>query len=241
MPALLRQFARHLHEYLFSTDWVERLQAWVTLLLQLALLGLTAGALVEGRWLVAFAAAAVLLLTFLPAVIEHEFHLRLPVEFTFLNALFLYAAFGLGEVRQFYERFWWWDLMLHSVSAVVLGWIGFLSVYVVYHGRRLRIAPFYVAAGSFGFAVTLGTLWEIFEYLMDHFFGFNMQKSGLDDTMTDLIVDAGGALLAAWSGYHYIKNGDSLIAERLIRRFVARNPRLFPPRRRQRPRRRRRR
>jgi hypothetical protein len=48
--------------------------------------------------------------------------------------------------------------------------------------------------------------------------------------MTDLIVDAAGAFLAAWMGYHYVKGGDSLIADRLVRRFVARNPRLFPPR-----------
>lgn len=237
MTDLLRAFPAYLRHYLFSSNWTERLQAWITVSLQLALVGLCAGALWGGNGLVAFGAAAVLLLTFLPAVVEREFALRLPVEFTFVNTLFLYAAFGLGEVQEFYRRFWWWDLMLHAISAVVLGWIGFLIVYVVYHGRRLRIPPFYVAASSFGFAVTLGVLWEIFEYLMDHFFGFNMQKSGLDDTMTDLMVDAGGALLAAWGGYHYVKNGDSLIAERLIRRFVNANPRLFRQRRR-RPRRR---
>ena len=63
---------------------------------------------------------------------------------------------------------------------------------------------------------------------MDFSFGFNMQKSGLVDTMTDLMVDAAGGLVAAWLGYHYVKDGDSHIADRLVRRLLAKNPGLFP-------------
>ena len=70
---------------------------------------------------------------------------------------------------------------------------------------------------SFGFAVTIGTLWEIFEFLMDWFFGFNMQKSGLVDTMTDLLINAIGAAIAAAIGYFYVYKEDSLLARRLIR------------------------
>lgn len=213
--------------WLLAGDWTERVQRWLVLLLQLAIAGVFAGALVEGQWLVAFTAAVVLLLTFMPAIIERHLRVQLPVEFTLVNCVFLYAAFGLGEVRQFYHRFWWWDLLLHSVSALVIGLIGFLLVYVFYMTHRIRMGPFYVALVSFGFAVTLGTLWEIFEFAMDWFFGFNMQKSGLVDTMTDLMVDAGGGLVAALIGYRYVKDGDSLVGERLIRRFVLKNPQLF--------------
>lgn len=208
-------------------DRAERIQIWAAIVLQLAILGVLAGALAEGRWLLAFTAAVVFILTFLPAAIGRSFALQVPVEFTFLNALFLYASFGLGEVREFYHRFWWWDLMLHSASAFVMGLIGFLLAYTFMRTRRLQAAPFYVALVSFGFAVTLGSLWEIFEYLMDLGFGFNMQKSGIDDTMTDLMVNALGALLAAWLGYHYVKNGDSRLADRVVRRILAKNPRLF--------------
>jgi len=62
---------------------------------------------------------------------------------------------------------------------------------------------------------------------MDWFFGFNMQKSGLIDTMTDLLVNIAGAVLAALIGYTYVKGGDSLIADRIIRHFVKKNPRFF--------------
>lgn len=216
-----------LRNWILPTDWAERLQLWLALLLQLAIVGVLIGALVEKQWLVAFTAVIVLALTYLPAIIARQLAVQLPIELTLINCLFLYAAFGLGEVRSFYQRFWWWDLLLHSFSALVMGLVGFLLVYVFYNSRRIRMRPGYVALVSFGFAVTIGTLWEIFEFLMDWGFGFNMQKSGLNDTMTDLMVDSAGGLAAAWIGYHYVRGGDSLIADRLIRRFVAKNPRLF--------------
>lgn len=216
----------------FRAEWfegnrAERIQLWLSAVLQLAIFGLIVGALAEEQWQVAFAAAVVLALTFLPALIERQLAVQLPVEFTLFTCIFLYAAFALGEVGRFYQRFWWWDLLLHSISAMVLGVVGFLLVYVFYMTHRIRVAPVYVALFSFGFAVTLGTLWEIFEFAMDHLFGFGMQKSGLVDTMTDLMVDAIGALIAAVFGYQYVKGGDSLLVDRITRRFVAKNPDLF--------------
>lgn len=208
-------------------DRVERIQLGISLLLQLAILGLIVGSLLRQQWSIAFTGTVVLTLTFVPAIIERQLKVRLPVEFTLVTCVFLYASFGLGEVRYFYHRFWWWDLMLHSFSALVMGLIGFLLIYVFYMTNRIRLAPVYVAMASFGFAVTVGTLWEVFEFLMDWFFGFNMQKSGLDDTMTDLLVNIVGAVLAALIGYTYVKGGDSLIADRITRHFVAKNPHLF--------------
>lgn len=219
-----------LREHWFPPDWADRIQLWAAHLLQFAILGVLIGTLMEERWLVAFTAAGALSLTFLPAIIDRQLHVHLPIEFTFATCLFLYAAFGLGEVSRFYDRFWWWDILLHSFSALVMGLIGFLLVYVFYSTHRIRMAPIYVAVVSFGFAVTVGVIWEIFEYIMDLGFDLNMQKSGLPDTMMDLTMDALGGLVAAWIGYHYVKDGDSLIADRLVRRLVARNPRLFQQR-----------
>lgn len=209
-----------------SADWPDRLQLGMAWLLQLAILGVLISSLVENRWLVAFTAAGVFVLTFLPSIIERQLKVQLPVEFTLVTCVFLYASFGLGEVGEFYRKFWWWDLLLHSFSAMVMGLIGFLTIYVFYYTHRVQMAPVYVAVVSFGFAVTVGTLWEIFEFLMDLGFGFNMQKSGLVDTMTDLMVDALGGVVAAAIGYRYVKRGGA-IADRLLRRFVARNPGLF--------------
>ncbi len=216
-----------LRGWLWPAEWADRLQVWLALVLQVAILLVLLSAIQQQRWLLAFTAAVIFGLTFFPAVVARQLRVRLPIEFTLINCLFLYAAFALGEVRDFYQRFWWWDILLHSVSALMFGLIGFLLVYVFYSSQRVRMAPVYVALFSFVFALSVGTVWEIFEFLMDLGFGLNMQKSGLVDTMTDLMVDAGGAAIAAWIGYHYVRGGDSLLGDRIIRRFVNNNPRLF--------------
>ncbi len=213
--------------WLFPDDWAERVQTWLSILLQFALASILVAALIDQQYNIVFMASLVLALTFLPALVERQLGVHLPIEFTLINCLMLYAAFALGEISDFYERFWWWDLMLHSFSALVMGLIGFLFVYVFYRTRRIQIPPFYVAVTSFGFAITVGTLWEIFEFSMDWSFKINMQKSGLVDTMTDLMVNATGSFVAALIGYHYVKDGDSLLADRLVKHFIAKNPKLF--------------
>jgi len=206
---------------------VAKIELAISVALQLALLWVVISALFHNRWEVAFTASCVLLLTFLPSLLEQTFDVFLPTEFTFVTCLFLYSAYALGELSQFYDKFWWWDLMLHSFSALVMGLSGFLMVYVFYLTNRIHIRPVYVAFLSFSFAVTVGVVWEVFEFIMDQVFALNMQKSGLVDTMSDLIVDILGALVAGFIGYKYVKDGDSLIASQLISLFVKRNPHIF--------------
>jgi len=212
---------------LFPREKDELLQLIIAILLQVAIFLAIVVSFFRQQWLVAFTGSAILTLTFIPAIIERRFNIRLPIEFTLVTCLFLYASFGLGEARHFYRKYWWWDLMLHSFSSLMMGLAGFLFIYVFYMTHRIRLAPVYVAIVSFGCAITIGTLWEVFEFLMDWFFGFNMQKSGLVDTMTDLLVNIAGALVAALIGFTYVKGGDSLIADRIIRHFVKKNPRFF--------------
>jgi hypothetical protein len=133
----------------------------------------------------------------------------------------------LGEVHNFYERFWWWDTMMHGGSAIGFGLIGFILVFMMFQGDRFAAPPLAVAFFAFCFALSIGTLWEVFEFAMDHFFGLNMQKSGLVDTMSDLIVDAVGALIGAGAGFGYLKGRAKGGLSSLLDEFVRTNPRLF--------------
>ena len=198
-------------------SWANRVEMAVAIVLQIGILLVTVSALFESQWLVAFNGALVLLLSFAPAIIEHRLRVPLPVELTLITCIFLYASFALGEVRDFYEKIWWWDLALHGISALTVGIIGFLSIYVFYMTRRIRVAAGWIATITFALAVSVGTIWEIFEFAMDWYFGFNMQKSGLTDTMTDLIINGAGAAIAAAIGYFYVYDQDSLLGRRLIR------------------------
>jgi uncharacterized membrane protein YjdF len=148
----------------------------------------------------------------------------------------VFASLFLGEVRDYYSRFWWWDTALHTLSGFLLGILGFLLVHVMNQMERIHIhlKPGFVAFFAFMFALGVGALWEIFEFTMDSVFGMNMQKpmlgdpSGLTDTMWDLIVDALGALIVSVLGWRYLNNPeqDSFL-ERWITGFIERNPRFF--------------
>ena len=206
-------------------SWIDRVELTIATILQFGILVVTLGAIIRNQWLLAFTGAIVLLLTFAPAMIERRLHLTLPVEFTLVTCVFLYASFVLGEVRDYYERIWWWDLALHGLSAMVVGIIGFLGIYVFYMTRRIRIAAGWIATISFALAVAVGTLWEIFEFLADLLLGLNMQKSGLNDTMTDLMINVAGAAVAAAFGFFYVYGEDSLFARRIIRAWGIRKGR----------------
>lgn len=203
-------------------SWIDRVELAIALVLQAGIFIVTIGALVEGRWLGAFSGAVVLLLTFAPAMLEHRLQLTLPVEFTLLTCVILYASFALGEIQDYYEKIWWWDLALHGLSALTMGMIGFLCIYVFHMTNRIHIAPGWLATITFTLAVSVGTLWEIFEFLADLWLGLNMQKSGLDDTMTDLMINATGAALAALMGFFYVRDKDSLFARRVIKAWEKR-------------------
>lgn len=210
-----------------SDSWVDRVELAIALVLQVGILIVTVSAFIERQWLGGFAGTVVLLLSFAPAMIERRWKLALPVEFTLITSVFLYASFALGEARDFYERIWWWDLALHGLAALTIGVIGFLLIYVFYMTNRIQLRPTWMATITFALAVSVGTMWEIFEYLADLSLGLSMQKSGLDDTMTDLMINAAGAALAAFMGYFYVRDEDSLFARRVIHAWEKRrHPRI---------------
>lgn len=152
-----------------------------------------------------FLTLSTLALMFLPDFIRAKYDIYIPKIFALAMALFAYATVFLGELNDFYYRIWWWDMALHSVSAVGFGLLGFIILLILFERHRVTASPAVLSVFSFSFALGIGVLWEIFEFTMDTAFGFNMQKSGLRDTMTDLIVDALGAAIAACIGYRYLR------------------------------------
>ncbi len=211
------------------------IQRKLTFALQLIILIGLAFSIYERQWLNAGAISGILVLTALPALIFRWREIFIPPELELLAIAFVFAALFLGETRGYYGRFWWWDIALHATSGVLLGIFGFLLVYVLNGIPRLdlHMRPGFVAFFAFCFALSVGALWEIFEFAMDASLGVNMQKpflgdpSGLTDTMGDLIVDALGALAIAVSGYLYMKRGVPSPIERWVAQFIAGNPGMF--------------
>ena len=199
----------------------------ITNLIRLFIIIALVGAVLEKDWTILFISILVLALTFLPSLIEKNYKIHLPIEFELVIIIFMYASLFLGEIKSYYTRFWWWDLILHAGSGIAFGFIGFLTLYVLYKSGKIKAKPSTIAIFSFSFGLAIGTMWEIFEFVIDILLKTNLQKSGLVDTMGDLIVDGVGAFIASLVGYFYIKKERLGFFNKLMKEFKKENPKLF--------------
>ena len=157
----------------------------------------------------------------LPSILERRLRFELPGLLYGFYIVFLYCAIFLGEVRSFYYLFPRWDSILHFFSSMITGFFGLMVVTILNRDRHvsMNLSPLFVCLFAFCFSVTIGSLWEIYEFLGDGLFGLNMQKfmtaqgellvghDALRDTMKDIIVDVLGALLASVIGMISIRRG----------------------------------
>ncbi len=193
--------------------------------------------LYERQWLNAAIVLGILVaVSMLPVALARGLDITIPPELELLTIAFIFGSIFLGETHEYYFRFWWWDILLHATSGGLLGVFGFMLVFVLNENPRVDVhmRAGFVALFAFCFALATGALWEIFEFTMDRVFGTTMQKpmfddpSGLTDTMWDLIVDAGGALIVVAIGHRSMRLGPHSFLARRLQRFVEANPRLFP-------------
>ena len=157
----------------------------------------------------------------LRSILERRLRFELPGLLYGFYIVFLYCAIFLGEVRSFYYLFPRWDSILHFFSSMMTGFFGLMVVTILNRDRHvsMNLSPLFVCLFAFCFSVTIGSLWEIYEFLGDGLFGLNMQKfmtaqgellvghDALRDTMKDIIVDVLGALLASVIGMISIRRG----------------------------------
>lgn len=162
----------------------------------------------------------VLFFSFMPTIVSKNYRIRLPIEIDFTVTLLLYLHFVLGEFSHFYVKISWWDILLHGGNSIILGFLGFILAYALLLTSKMSTKPILASLFSLSFAVFVGVLWEIFEFGMDYFFGFSMQKSGLVDTMTDLMVDVAGALFVSLAGFFYMKKKKEGIFSRLLKKIL---------------------
>jgi hypothetical protein len=162
-----------------------------------------------------------LVLSFGSDIIEKRQRIDIPDILEIVIVVFIYAGIFLSVQFNLYYVFFWWDDLLHTLSGVITGFIGFIVVYKINYKYSMDISPLLIALFSFTFAVTLGVLWEILEFGSDLLIGSAHQKwdlpeteimigrpyqgSGLRDTMSDLIVDSVGALITSVITYFMYK------------------------------------
>lgn len=169
---------------------------------------------------------------FIPSIITKRFKIEIPSNMYIVYVVFLYGAIFLGEVGNFYYKVPHWDIILHTFSGAMLGALGFSVVNIFNKDENIsvKLSPIFVALFAFQFAISLGVMWEIYEFTFDGLLGVNMQKFALEDgtqligraaladTMEDLIVDAVGAFTMAVIGYISLKYKKGWIEKMIIKK-----------------------
>ena len=127
---------------------------------------------------------------------------------------FIFAAEILGEVNAFYVNVPNWDTMLHTINGFLAAAVGFSMVLLLNDNEKLTfdLSPFFLALVAFCFSMTIGVLWEFFEFGMDWFFHSDMQRdtvinaiysASLDPTRSNKVVAVKGI-------YDVVINGEEL-------------------------------
>ena len=166
-----------------------------TLAVYLVLRGLVILSLVRAalRWdfQSVFLCGLTLILLILPSVFTHRLRIELPTTLEIIILLFIFAAEILGELNSFYIRVPHWDTVLHTLNGFLCAAVGFALVDMLNRSDRFsfKLSPHYLAIVAFCFSMTVGVMWEFFEYSGDLFLGLDMQKDTIVDTLRTVELD----------------------------------------------------
>ena len=132
----------------------------------------------DGNYQNVFYCILALILFLIPYIIDKKTAISLPNTLEIMILFFIFSTTILGEIRNFYTTFPHWDTMLHTLSGFLCAAIGFSLVNILNHSNRsfMRLSYVFVALVAFCFSMTIGVLWEFFEFGMDTIFELDMQK-----------------------------------------------------------------
>jgi hypothetical protein len=156
----------------------------------------------------------------IPAFIGKISHIEIPDALCIAFSIFVFCATVLGEVFSLYYTFAYWDVFLHFSSGIMLGMFGSILLLNFLEKKKCEtlISPMFVALVAVGFALSIGVVWEFYEFSADNLLGLNMQKcllqngiprvgeAALMDTMKDLMMDFLGGTTAAILAFRSLKH-----------------------------------
>lgn len=147
--------------------------------------------ILRGEYESAFICLLVLILFILPFFIQQNFGIQLPTTLEIIILLFIFAAEILGELEGYFITYPDWDTMLHTTTGFLCAATGFALIDILNRNSRIKfhLSPIYVALAAFCFSMTVGVLWEFFEFGMDRLFHLDMQKDTVVQSITSVMLD----------------------------------------------------
>ncbi len=133
---------------------------------------------IRGDWENLFVCSLSLILFMVPSFVSNNFGIELPGLLEVIILLFIFASNILGEMQSYYIRYPIWDTVLHTINGFLCAAIGFSLVDILNtnKSKKFKLSPMYLSIAAFCFSMTIGVLWEFFEFLCDYFLNTDMQK-----------------------------------------------------------------
>lgn len=141
-----------------------------------------------------FLCVLTLLLFIVPSFIQVNLKIELPTALEITILVFIFAAEILGEIQAYYIKFPFWDTVLHTINGFLMAAIGFALADILNRSKKIsfQLSPVFLAIVAFCFSMTIGVIWEFFECGMDLFFGFDMQKDTIVNSISSVMLDPTG-------------------------------------------------
>lgn len=135
-----------------------------------------------------------LILFTVPKLIERKLRVSIPVGLETVILIFIFSAEILGEINAFYVKIPVWDTILHTTNGFLMAAIGFALIDIFNRSEKfsIKMSPYFVAFFAFCFSMTVGVVWEFFEFGMDWFFQLDMQKDWILPTISSVKLNPAG-------------------------------------------------
>ena len=129
-------------------------------ILRLIVIGVMVMTIIHKNYESTFVCVLVLILFMLPRFVERNFRIELPSTLEIIILIFIFAAEILGELK---------------------------SYFITY--QHFKLSPVFLALVAFCFSLTVGVLWEFFEFSMDYLFHMDMQKDTIIHSFASVTLD----------------------------------------------------
>lgn len=136
-----------------------------------------------------------LILFMVPQFLDKKLSVTIPVGLETVILIFIFSAEILGEINAFYVKIPIWDSILHTTNGFLMAAIGFALIDLFNRSEKfsIKMSPYFVAFFAFCFSMTVGVLWEFFEFSMDQVFGLDMQKDWIVTAINSVKLNPIGA------------------------------------------------
>ena len=181
--------------------------------------------MLKGDWINVIVVFLALVVSYFPQIIKKLLKITPPQSFNIMGIIFIVGSQWAGTYLRAYDVCWWWDVLLHGVSGILIGLFAFIVIAyfdkkaILFNNKLYGLISLIVWFTASSSAV----FWEMGEYYGDKYLGTNSQLGSLIDTMEDMIICVViGGILALYI-YYIFKKDKNTYLKREIENFIQMN------------------